>query len=527
VLVVVDNFETITDGALLSWLLNLPEPSKALITTREYKREFRRSSWPVDLRGMTEEEARELIAERIHVLKIERLVGDLMPLEPLLVATGGNPKAIEITMGLLKYEHRPLQQVIDDLYAARGELFDDLFARAWAQLDEAARRVLLVTAFFPASASREALCAAADVKDAAFERAMERLADLALLDVQQLDLQTPPRHALHPLVRAFTQARLRETAGFEEGARTRWIAHYAYLVRSIEGWWRDLTKLSILDPEYEAMSVAIEWADQHQCYTELLEIAGTFSYYCQIRGFWDTRVTVLTNRLHAAVHLADPELVIKACCGLIDVLSRQGKLSAAQAYFEQLQQLIEGTEIRGRLLADVPIAMGIYWLSTGNVTAAQDALQRALDSGAHRHRADRILNQRWLAVCLYRQGHVEAAKSILHDVLSITPDLEHIRAIAYIRILLATIELDLGDVEDAAEKLNWSIAWARANGERERLAQALFQYARLHTFRSDLPVARTSLAEAIDLFERLGMSRELAEAREELARLEEEETSAD
>lgn len=56
VLVVVDNFETITDGALLSWLLRLPEPSKAIITTREYRRELR-SSWPVDLRGMTEEEA--------------------------------------------------------------------------------------------------------------------------------------------------------------------------------------------------------------------------------------------------------------------------------------------------------------------------------------------------------------------------------------------------------------------------------------------------------------------------------------
>lgn len=44
-------------------------------------------------------------------------------------------------------------------------------------------------------------------------------------------------------------------------------------------------------------------------------------------------------------------------------------------------------------------------------------------------------------------------------------------------------------------------------------------YARLHTLRGDLPAARASLAEAIDLFERLGMRRELAEAREEMARL--------
>ena len=35
VLLVIDNFETITDGALLGWLLRLPEPSKALVTSRE------------------------------------------------------------------------------------------------------------------------------------------------------------------------------------------------------------------------------------------------------------------------------------------------------------------------------------------------------------------------------------------------------------------------------------------------------------------------------------------------------------
>lgn len=200
VLVVVDNFETITDSALLSWLLNLPEPSKALITTREYRREFRRSSWPVDLRGMTEDEARELITERVRVLKIEKLVGNLSQLDPLLAVTGGNPKAIEMTMGLIKYERRPLQQVVDDLYAARGELFDDLFTRAWALLDEAARRVLLVMTFFPASASGDALSATTDVHGYVFDRAVEHLTDLALLDVQRVDLQLSPYYALHPLI---------------------------------------------------------------------------------------------------------------------------------------------------------------------------------------------------------------------------------------------------------------------------------------------------------------------------------------
>src|SRR6266540_607430 len=146
VLLVIDNFETVTDGALLTWLLRLPEPSKAIVTSREKQRTFW-SSWLIELRGMTEGEARVLIDQRLRQLKMERLVSDPAQFEPLMIATGGTPKAIEVTLGLVKHERRPLQQIVDDLYAARGDLFDDLFMRAWALLDEAARQVLLVMTF--------------------------------------------------------------------------------------------------------------------------------------------------------------------------------------------------------------------------------------------------------------------------------------------------------------------------------------------------------------------------------------------
>src|SRR6266540_843097 len=117
-----------------------------------------------------------------------------------------------------KYERRPLPQVVDDLYAARGELFDDLFARAWALLDEAARRVLLVATFFPTSASSAALSATADVQGYAFDRAVERLSDLALLDVQREDLAAAPRYTQHPLVRAFATVRLAEQPELERAS---------------------------------------------------------------------------------------------------------------------------------------------------------------------------------------------------------------------------------------------------------------------------------------------------------------------
>jgi len=113
----------------------LPEPSKALVTSHEYSRTFRNSTVVVELRGMSEVEAQEFIHQRLRMLRIEKLLSNQAQLEPLVVATGGNLKAISIALGLVKHERRPLQPVVDDLYIARGELFDDLFTRAWALIN--------------------------------------------------------------------------------------------------------------------------------------------------------------------------------------------------------------------------------------------------------------------------------------------------------------------------------------------------------------------------------------------------------
>jgi hypothetical protein len=247
VLVVVDNFETITDGALLEWLLRLPEPSKALITTREYRREFR-NSWPIDLGGMTDDEAQELIRARLRVLRIEKLVDDPGQLEPLIAATGGNPKAIEIALGLIKYERMPFQQVVDNLYAARGALFDDLFSRAWSQLDQTARHALQALALFPTSTSYAVLRNTVDIGGLAFDRVVEQLADLSLLDVQQTSIHTPPRYALHSLVRAFARGKLTKQTGLEADACERRMGWCCQLAARVGFCWDELRRFELRDP---------------------------------------------------------------------------------------------------------------------------------------------------------------------------------------------------------------------------------------------------------------------------------------
>jgi hypothetical protein len=95
------------------------------------------------------------------------------------------------------------------------------------------------------------------------------------------------------------------------------------------------------------------------------------------------------------------------------------------------------------------------------------------------------------------------------------------RLIISCQIELIEIEIFQGSIEHAAALLMSTHAMAHRYQDRVAIAVLQRLYARLHTLRGDPAAARAALAEAIDLFERMGMRRELAEARAEQARLDE------
>jgi LuxR family glucitol operon transcriptional activator len=130
-----------------------------------------------------------------------------------------------------------------------------------------------------------------------------------------------------------------------------------------------------------------------------------------------------------------------------------------------------------------------------------------------------IASCRYLAICLYRKGQLTEAQRMFEQALSDAETYSEQRAIVSCLLRLAEIDLDQGKVESAERRLAASSRKALEYQDRRYIAQIQRAYARLHTLRSDLRAARLALTEAIDLFERLGMRRELAEARAALADL--------
>jgi transcriptional regulator with XRE-family HTH domain len=517
VLLIIDNFETITDTHLLRWLLALPEPSKVLITTREFRREFRQGGWQVELGSMSEDEALAFALQRLRALRFND-APQPGQIAPLIEAAGGNPKAIEMALGSLKLERRPLQEAVADLRHARGELFEELFARNWSLLDEAARRVLLAAALFGASASHDALSAASDVRGAIFNRAVNTLADLSFLNVLQAALESAPRYALHPLVRAFAEQELKKDVAFAAGARQRWLDWHIQL-SAHAGYCRDdLKKLDLLDPERDAWHTVAAWARDAGQHEKVLALADGIGYFCYVRGLLNREPNINLIAAEAARAIHQPMQEIKWLSYHVQRLARRGDHTGVAQHLPRLQALADGNTLPADVAEVYHHALASYGFAGGQWDDAEREWRALLAMpGLHAH--VKLITVKWLAECLLQKGESAPARQLLADTLRDDPDRDNPRATMALRLALARALLNEGcDDEASALIASCREGVTRHNMERH-VPDVLLLEGRLAARQGDATLAQANIAAAIRHFQRQGLQREINAAEAALAQL--------
>lgn len=139
-LFVLDNFETLQDPVdTVEWLdAHIRCPNKVLITTRF--RDFR-GDYPIEIGGMTDEEAFRLIDQHASVLGIESLLTSKYKNE-LVVESEGHPYVLKILLGQVSVERKAVHP--RRIIATSDQLLNALFRRTYNALTPAAQRVYLV-----------------------------------------------------------------------------------------------------------------------------------------------------------------------------------------------------------------------------------------------------------------------------------------------------------------------------------------------------------------------------------------------
>lgn len=139
-LFVFDNFETVESPAdVFSWLdAHVRLPNKILITTRF--RDFA-GDYPIEIGGMTDDEALGLIAQHAARLGIEPLLGREYK-DELIRESDGHPYVIKILLGQVAKERRAVRP--ERIVASADHLLNALFERTYDKLSPAGQRVFLL-----------------------------------------------------------------------------------------------------------------------------------------------------------------------------------------------------------------------------------------------------------------------------------------------------------------------------------------------------------------------------------------------
>ncbi len=177
VLLILDNLETVDDEVLLDFLHELPEPTKAIVTTR-HRIDVART---IRLTGMQHGDALSLIDQEARRKDVALSAEDR---ESLWQKTGGVPLAIVWSIGLMGMGSS-IDGVLRRLSSGQSDIAKFCFNESVAQIRKReAYKLLLALSLFAADASRDALGVVAGLSEdhLACDTGLEDLLRLSLVN---------------------------------------------------------------------------------------------------------------------------------------------------------------------------------------------------------------------------------------------------------------------------------------------------------------------------------------------------------
>jgi tetratricopeptide (TPR) repeat protein len=490
-LLLLDNYETVSDEDIHRYLERLPEYLHVLITSTGRLVEHPDKRIPLD--ELKEADALRLVRRLLHD---DGLAAESdSDLERLYEVVGGNPLALHWIVGQLP-EGRRLPRLLDSLARGNEDVLERVFGQSWLGLTRDAQTLLEAMAVFVKPALEEAMIATSGLADDAFDRALGLLSRMYL--VRRLQLQdggidggvNPRKHFIHPFTRDYLEAhRQRRTAlvmydraaqfylryvddrggGAAEMEGTQGQAELndqrenifgvlnsclAYgheraivdLTQAMARWlfigthWADLKRWGD-----KASRLAVQMGDQHAAARILTEVGRVYSHqsnYAKADEIFDT-----------ALGLADvdpPDSWALAYLG-----HHRGEERVRQRRFEEAHALLADSLARFDGMGSTRDTMGVryrlamLYFETGRTDLAMELGQQGVRDAEHEG-WDRLvgLNHRLLGDVAVREKRHDDARFHYVSALDLIPTSD-MRGQAFIELSLARLESEMGTSEPA------------------------------------------------------------------------------
>ncbi len=482
--------------------LKIPEPSKVLITSREQKLP---QAWAVSIKGLEQDEALALIrneGQRLGLKSVED--ADDQVLLRLYQATGGAPLAIKWSVGQIKQKGQSLDAVLAALYEAKGDIFEEVFARSWSLLSEDAQKVLMVMPIFASSASRDALEAASDVHHFALDEALGQLVQMWLVEVTDELESAKRRYSVHPLTRAFGNQKSKAEAKFEEIYGLRICIYFNEFIRKYGE--ENYLPFDHLEEEKENIFRMIDWCFEKCMYDKVIQLPKGFYSFLALRGYWHELIRYGQIGLDSAKVLEDKKSIALISRAIL------GWTYLKMSRYEDAEQVIKkGIEIAEEIKDQQEIGRGFRFL--GKIAREKIKMNDAKLFAEKSMEIALKFNEKNLENNLYSDlGHIafyygdyDIAETMFRKALDGFRNLRNDITIALKLIHLGYVLSSKKQFNEARNIFNESIAISQKYGRKETIVRAKLGLAKINERIDNYKEALNQVAEAHNLFEKLGM----------------------
>ena len=515
-LLIVDNLETVDDEELLSFLRELPAPTKVIVTTR-HRIDI---AYAIRLTGMPKEDALALMAIEAARKNID------LPVEyadDLFRRTGGIPLAVVWSIGLMGLGHG-IEAVLRRLGSGHSDIARFCFTESTTGIQgHDAERLLLALALFDTSVSRTMLGDTAGLG----EDEIGRDDGLALLEQLSLVNKEGERFNLLPLTRTFALEKLASQPALEQVLRDGWVGVLTLFARPYLTQHRFQPDPSLLIKEGPHLVTLAQWSQQNSRNDIFPDACSVVLYYYELSDDWSSLVLLGLAGLEVAQIVNNLGAVVRINITLAWIYSQQGKHEDAKRVImdavsaaNQLNDL--GWRIEGHLRwAQVLRREKAFEQSFEQATAALQIADSWSDSRKEYTKADVEFELGKLA---RDQGDFNLAKQYF-EAARLVFNMDAKKAPFNVErgwgILgnLAYIYQKLGDFEAAMQIYDQALKFFRETGGRGHLATMLIRVANLEETRGNVSIALQYAQEALELSQKINMVQEYDEASALIQRL--------
>jgi LuxR family glucitol operon transcriptional activator len=496
-LLIIDNLETVDDERVMSFIRELPAPTKTIVTTR-HRLDV---AYPIRVTGLTEDEGLQVIADEANLKNVNI---DEEQAKQLFNRTGGIPLAIVWSVAQMGFGYG-IETVLTRLGQPSSDIAKFCFEGAVERIrDHSSFKLLLALSLFTSNASREALGYITDLAE------LDR--DDGLVELEKLSLvnKSGNRFQLLPLTKVYSEAELVKAVDLEAIFQSRWVDYFLNFLQMQSK--NRYENLMTVKPEMENVISIVDWCWRTNKLDTFIEFVKVVGFYLWLTGRWNTWNRYAELGLKAA-HTTDSELDQAAFWRTLATLKDfQNDLDEARDFIQKAIDIYQLYEQKDRL-ADALWRLAAIQIKNAEYEAAKQNLNKSLVLAEEANTTRPIADiQHQLANIDVVEGNYDSAETRLNIGRQVREeDTELSGGLAYTYYSLGKVSLLKKDYKAARRYLEQCLELGQQRDSKLDIAGAKRRLAELELDLGNLEQAQQFALEAIELFLNLGMKRELKE----------------